>query len=235
MYASGTLSGAAYRIRKFKVGATVTKGTLVAPYSNRYGEVIPCTTTAFADTTGLAISTATYSTTQSDDEGVVQVITNPDLVIRAKVWGEAAAAAFTVGNLLTNTSLSAGGTIVTSAIANDNEQGGTLFCLSGANKGQSRRITDQTNAANTTTVTVPFNSAIAVGDTFLSLPFAIGTNGMAVTLTTNLQHVRADVAVDAGQDVAIHDIYVSTDSPYSPAAPGAEIEFTLVDHHLNTE
>ena len=81
------LSGAAPRMKKLKIGATIaTAGIpLIVDSTNDYGEAIACTTTSMADCLGLGLDTATYTTTQSATmvEGLVTCVINPDLVIKA--------------------------------------------------------------------------------------------------------------------------------------------------------
>ena len=46
---------------------------------------------------------------------------------------------------------------------------GTVWCVSGANLGQERRITSTSSTA--LGVTIPFDNTIAVGDLFIDIPY----------------------------------------------------------------
>lgn len=192
------LSGAAPVIKKFKVGATPNFAVAGAPAvvaATTDAGVVPVTAGTVGITVGLALDTATYTTTQStilaSGDAQVSVVINPDAVVRLRCSGTAAAG----GNLstITNSVASSGGTAVTittgDPIPNSNTKlDGTLICISGANLGLRRRVT--TVSATVYTVLVPFPYAIAVGDQFIVVPYfpggvtATGVNGDNLTFTT---------------------------------------------------
>ena len=163
------LTGGAGVVKKIKLAASVaTAGVPIIGGSGAVAGCIPATATNFTESLGLGLDTGTYTTTQSASmvEGVVSVDIRPDLVIRSLLSGGATEG--TALAVLTNTSASATGVTVTAVNvqASQDQKGGTVWCISGNNVGQSRIITTHTSAT-LVTVTVPFPNAIAVGDTFL--------------------------------------------------------------------
>ena len=181
------------------------------------------TTTAAEDVVGLGIDTSTYSTVQAtlaadvptlslsytglDMGRMVTVSVRPDLIIRSLISG--GATENTALQLLVNTSASAGGTVVTDADVSDNDMtGGLVWCITGANVGHARQIASDTTT--TITVTVPFPRAIAVGDTFLEVPYSgFGTGGADIDgasflqFTTLLNQADASIAAGTGAEVQI--------------------------------
>ncbi|MGH9876292.1 MAG: hypothetical protein ACRD5H_01525 [Nitrososphaerales archaeon] len=211
----------------------------------------PVTTTSFADAVGLGLEAVTYSTTQADlddpaadlnigayrtytglDMGrVITVSIRPDLEIRALASGGATAG--TALPLLTNTTASAGGTLVTDvANAPAADIDGLIWCLSGANVGHARAIAS--NVASTSiTVTVPFPRTIAVNDTFCYVPWnTYGTGAADVDGNGNLHTTtlfdQADALIASGTGGAVVvtrlDLLGRSDS---------KVYFILGDHLLH--
>jgi hypothetical protein len=230
MFAGAHQYGGAPLLKKFKIGASVASAGI--PLIDGTAGVIPCTTTDAADTPGLGLDTATYSTTQATvlaagGEQLVTVSTRADLVLRARISG--AATDGTTAILQTNTTASAGGTVVTDAtnVGTADFSTGSIYCITGANKGQSRIITSFSSATSFT-VTVPFTRAIAVGDTFIALPFAKepGTgcgNIQATTLFT-----EANQAIVSGTGLVVTTVDVEID--YENARNNSFVHFLLADH-----
>jgi hypothetical protein len=135
----------------------------------------------------------------------------PDLIVRALMSGGAAAG--TALTLLSNTAASAGGTVVSDTDVSANDMtGGTLVCISGANVGESRMITAQTVSVSVT-VTVPFPRAIAVGDEFFMIPYALMGDGTATTdgnsnlqTTTLFDQADASIASGTGGQVSLVEL-----------------------------
>src|SRR5690348_15751963 len=158
MIAGGYLSGDAARLKRYKIGSSFSTKGVIAQAGSAAG-IIPATTTSFADSPGLALDTATYTTTQatvlSSGEAMVMVDVHPLLVVRALMCGGATDG--TALTTLTNTSASSGGTVCTDAtnVGTASMATGTLYCTSGNNVGQSRVITTFSSGASET-VTVPF-------------------------------------------------------------------------------
>ena len=194
MKVSGLLSGGAPVLKKFQVDATMANAgvpALVAT-AGEAGVNIP-STTAINDMIGLSVDTATYATAQgtSSPEALVTLIINPDAIIEARL----AAGATSGANLATETvdTASTSGLAVTAGDYNTTDvDEGAIWCISGANVGQIRRITSTSTTA--ATVTVAFANDIAVGDVFTHCNLWPG--GLPTpTLTTDLTEFSAQVAV----------------------------------------
>ena len=213
MFHAGHVSNVgAARLQKLKLGAAITSsGTIaIAGVTTAVG-LIPCTTTSFDNAYGLTNDAATYSSTQGATEGIVTVNTRPDQIIKARMSGSA-----TDGTSLTtlsNTSASAGGTVVTDAdVGSADFDGGLLVCTKGNNVGLSRSVTAHSGGTSAT-VTVPFPRAIAVGDEFYIIHYnwvgtgAAGADGpMAVQTTTLLLEADASIASGTGGAVSVVDL-----------------------------
>lgn len=197
------LSGvAAPHVKKYQVGATLAAGIVaLKPAANGAG-LATSTTTSFADAVGVTIDSATYATAQvsgSTPEATVSVIINDDAVYEALLSGGATEG--TALDLQTVTTASTDGLTVTTAAewSSPEYDEGAVWGYSGANQGgglnggpQLRKITSTSSTAGT--VTVAFRNDIAVGDTFIRVPFW-PSGAATVTTTTALTQVRADVAV----------------------------------------
>ena len=211
MIAAGHLSGGASLLKKLKMGAAIVDpGIILIGGAGTSLGVIPCTATSFASAFGLAQDEATYSSTQGATEGVVTVNVRPDQIIKARMSGTAADGGALVSH--TNTSASAGGTVLTAAIGTHDIDGGLMWCVSGNNVGLSRSITAYSSNASAT-VTVPFPRAIAVGDVFHIIPWnmagtgADGADGCGFVSTTTL-FTEADSirASGTGGEVSVVDL-----------------------------
>ena len=217
MQESGHLCGGAGLHKKFKIGASIVSAGI--PVIDGTAGVIPCTTTDAADTPGLGLDTATYSTTQATvlaagDEAFVTVSIRPDLIIKALMSGGATEG--TALTTLSNTSASAGGTTITDAdVGTATPVTGTVWCVTGNNRGQSRIITTF-NSAQDIVVTVPFTRTIAVGDTFHQCPWAKEPGAGAGNVQTTTLFTQADATIVAGTGLvaAVVDLELkgSTDS-----------------------
>ena len=232
MLVSGHLSGGAGLLKRLKIAETFTLAGIIAQYlaSVAVPGVVNADTTSFADAVGLALDTGVYSTTQGDAEGLITVDIRPDAIIKARISGGAAAG--TVMTTLSNTAASAAGTVVTDAdVGTSTFVYGLLYCLSGANAGQSREVTTFSSGASCT-VTVPFLNDIDVGDEFLWAPYAPW--GAAATYIangnlqagTNLTEADGSIAAGTGAAVAIVEVEFGT-------AAASYVEFILGDHIYN--
>ena len=206
------LGGSAPVLKKVFVGAgtpdfTVAGAPATVALTGSAG-VLPQSAGTLALFAGLALDTATYTTTQATiasngAPGQVTLVVNPDLVIRNRVSGSATAG--TALTTITNSAASTAGTAITittgdAAPNSPTMLDGTVFCTKGANVGLRRKIT--TVSATVCTVVVPFPYTIASGDVFVMLPFAPGAGtvlgGDDLTLTTT----PGTLATEARQDVA---------------------------------
>ena len=230
---AGHWGSQAPRWQKLKLGAAqANAGIVMIGGAGTSVGVIPSTTTSFLAAYGLSEDRGIYSTTQGDTEGLVTVDTNPNLIIRALMSGGAAEG--TVLVTLSNTSASAGGTVIsdTDVLAADAD-GGIIWCISGANVGFSRSITSMT-ASVSATVTVPFPRAIAVGDTFLMIPYnmagtgAAGADGPGFLQTSTLfTQADATIASGTGGEVSVVDLQLN-------GASDSYVLFVLRDHSHNS-
>ena len=209
---------------RYPVRASIaTAGIGVRAVTDAIG-VAPVTTTAAEDVVGLGIDVSTYTSTQAtlladtanpsgsysglDMGRMVTVSVRPDLILRALLCNGATEG--TALQALVNTSASAGGTVVSDTDASANDMtGGTLWCISGANVGHARQIASDV-ASTSVTVTVPFPRTIAVGDTFLEVPYSGFGTGAAdidgsnfMQFTTLLTQADASIGGGTGQEVQV--------------------------------
>ena len=187
------------------------------------------TTTTWTDAVGLALDEATYSTTQGDVEGAVRVHISPTACYKWLVSGGATEG--TAALVLTNSVASATGatvTITTGETAPTNFDEGLLYCTGGANKGLSRKITSVT--ATTAVVTVPFPTDLAVGDTFLMVPWTpFDVAGNNLQFSTLLTQADQSIAVGTGAAVRIVRLHFSPTDPRTDSY----VYGTADDHVLN--
>jgi hypothetical protein len=236
MRVAGHLHGGASDISKFKIGASATFATQGTPAifdpAATLGLIL-ATTTSAVDAAGLALDTGVYSTTQGA-EGTIDVDIRPDLVIEALVSG--AAAEGTALTLLSNTSASSGGTTITDADVGTNDMdGGTVWRYPGeqADGNEHRSITTH-NSATSFVVTVPFSTALAVGDQFLFVPYnktgngAAGEDGCAfMQFTTNITQADGSIAAGTGAEVVVVDLVLR-------GRRNTTVRFKLRDHVYGT-
>ena len=222
------------RVMRYKLGATAVAGLgvphiMVATTCN----VGPCTTTAAADAIGPNVGTSgTYSTTQGDVEGTVEIDINPFCIIECTACGGSTEG--TALSILTNTSASAGGTVLTCTVQSNDLDGGTLWRYVNGIGGESRTITTHTSTTSLT-VTVPFTGSggIAVGDTFLVSPYnmtgkgAAGSDGNSqIQLTTLLTQADFTSASGTGIKANVVDLILN-------GVSNSAVQFTLGDHVFN--
>jgi hypothetical protein len=234
MFTDYHLCGGANLLKTYKLAATVPNAGVPGIVTGTTGNVGIGTTTAFTDTVGLIVDTGTYTTVQATilanvnalvgtGEGLITVSIRPDLVVGALVTG--APTENTAMAILTNTSASAGGTVVTATVQSNSLDGGTIWCIGGNNVGYSRTITTHTSTTSLT-VTVPFPRAIAVGDTFLAMPWNMADTGMDnIAASTLVTQADASIAVGTGGLATVVDQYLR-------GPTDTVIGFTLGDHVL---
>lgn len=203
----GSLLGNTTPLRlKYQMGDNMTNaGVPVLVGGAGQDGVILASTTAAADLVGITIDTDPDGTTvltaqqtgNARVEREVTVIVDPNAVYEARMSGGA-----TEGTALTlhtvDTASSDGTSVETDAsFASPSMDEGSVFCYSGANIGQGRKITSV--SGNHATVTVPFRFDTVVGDTFIKAPYCAAPYGMEdqfVQLTTNLYELNASVTID---------------------------------------
>jgi hypothetical protein len=215
--------------KKFMIGASIA--SVGIPVIDGTAGVIPCTTTDAADTPGLGLDLATYSTTQATvlaagGQALVTVSTNPMLLIKARISGSS-----TEGVAMTtliNTSASAGGTVITDAdVGTATMASGRVWCISGNNVGEFR-VATSFSSATSVTVTVPFSRAIAVGDEFLWTPFTAEPGAGCGNVQTTTLFTEADGSIVAGTGLVVttYDIEMK-------GALDSAVLFQLADHLYN--
>jgi len=154
-------------------------------------------------------NSSTYTTTQATIlangmPGRVQVVlARPfDTLIKGPICYTAYGTAPTV---LTNTTASAGGVLVThagEAITDTADDLCTVYCRTGANRGLYRVVT--TGATGSQTVTIPFPNAIAIGDTFVKVACTLGYGGLNIISTADC--IDGDNALSYYYAVYYHEI-----------------------------
>lgn len=206
-----SLSGAAPLVKKHKIGITIAAiGQPIVNAAAGNAGVVLGTTTSAANAVGASMDAGTYATAQvtgGTPEAMVGVIINPDAVYWMRMSGGA-----TAGTALTTypiTSASAGGTALTTGeswTSPEFDEGMSWF-YTGANVGQSRKITSTSSTAGT--VTVPYNVATVVGDLVMRAPYTIAdVAGNNVQFTSNLLEADASIAVGTGAEMRIVDHFL---------------------------
>lgn len=213
-------------VKKFQFGVTLTTAGIpfTVPASNTAGVVIG-TTTGATDLVGMSIdkgtvlqtglAQSTYTTTQgsgaSSAERVVSLIVNPFAVWAWKMSG--GATSDTALTLRTVTTASSGGTAITTAESWTGTEfdEGVTWCYAGANAGRFRKITSTSATAGT--VTIPFDYATAVGDTFIRAPYW-PMQTVTIQLSTTLEQADASIAVGTGAPFRVVELRLrdSTDA-----------------------
>jgi len=215
MFAAGHLCGGGSVLKRYKIAVTIADaGIPIISVTDPIG-VRPATTTSFAACHGLGLDTDIYAATQAaqvtDGEGLITVSVRPDLIVKALASG--GPTENTTLAVMSNTAASTDGLTVTATNVNDGDlTGGTVWCISGANVGQSRHIASDT-ASTSIVVTVAFANDIAVGDTFLEVPWSnVGTGGADIDGNADLQtstlftQADAEIASGTGGDVSVVDL-----------------------------
>ena len=164
------------------------------------------------DVVGVTLDTGVYTTTPTatTPEGLITVVINPDAVYRMHMASNGTAG--TQLTLTTNATANSGGTAVVSTSGDPDPNSpdmieGTMICVSGANKGQTRTLT--TTVTNTATTTVAFLNAIAVGDEFIMVPWNLTSSlNNTARLTTNFAEVVQSTAGGVGVAFGLTDLEI---------------------------
>jgi hypothetical protein len=193
----------------FLASASLVAGQVVvreATASNA-GEAATCaSTTSVLNTLGIATDAVTYTIllgaepNEITQANIVRLIAGPFEVYRFKIAGTSTAGAAlgtaTPANILTNTTASATGIVVTSAgVGTIDMSGGLIKGRTGNNVGAVRKMASHSNNTSTT-VTMGFSYALAVGDTFIRVPFS--RSGVAIQLTGNFVEANGVIATGTG-------------------------------------
>lgn len=181
--------------KKLKADASFANAGV--PTINGVSGPIPATTTDFADSLGLALDTVTYSASPTV-ESLITVNIRPDAVLKALM-----SAGATEGTALTQhtntTQDTTKDTISATSVGANDMTSGTVWCIKGANLGQSRVVSADTSATSIE-VTVDFLNTIEVGDVYLVCPWNPQgvTDGQEVQTTTLITQADAIIASGTG-------------------------------------
>lgn len=228
------LSGGAPIVKRCKIAATMSTAGIPVELAvaGEAGINLPGTTQTWTDAVGVTLDTGTYSTTQGDAEGLVSVIINPQAVYRLLMVQNGAGDQLT---LTTNSAVSAAGTVITittgdPAPNSPTHDEGMALCVTGANVGQTRKITSV--AATTATVTVPFLNDLAVGDVFIHVPWSpwdVTNNNLEVSNTQ--QSAQVETATGTGQPWRVIDLDFDVSSQTN-ARRNSHVHAIMEDHIL---
>lgn len=216
---------------RLKLGATTAVGAPVIDNAAGGAGVGQASTTSWANAVGLTLDAGTYSTTQGDAEGAARVIISPMAVYKWRIAGSATASA--QAQIVTNSSASTTGATITITSGDQDPSSptmdeGTAYCISGANAGQSRKITSVTST--TAVVTVPFTNDLAVGDVFMLVPWTpFDVAGNNLQFTSDLLEANQTIAVGTGAAVRIVALSIN---PHA-ARTDSYVLGTADDHVLN--
>jgi hypothetical protein len=205
MKAAAYLSGGSAVMKSYQVSATVSNTgiPLTASTGDEAGIVVPASGTDASDMVGLNYDTVTYVTAQQTDgtspERKVRMDIRPDIIINSRMSGGATSG--TAIPLLTETVADTNGTVITCGDAATPEtDGGSLFCYSGANAGQIRKVT--TSSSTAYTVLVAFDNDTIVGDDFFRIPFWV-MDSAADTVDMTSDFTEIDLSTAIGSDNAL--------------------------------
>jgi hypothetical protein len=189
------IGGGAPLVLPLMIGGTIVAGSPVVGALDGDAGALAITNAAFANILGVSLEAVTHVTAQqadnSDSARFAKCVCNPDAVFKAKFSG-ALTPDEPLPVLTVDTADSAGTSVET-----DTDTGlwdnGTVWGLSGANKGRVRKVDEE--AGNHISVLVPFE-AIAVGDTFLATPWFVGGPNLTAELTEpGLGQLSANTAI----------------------------------------
>ncbi len=205
------LSGGAPLKMGFQINETLSTAGIpvLAPGGNNAGVQIS-TVASWANAVGVTLDTATYVAAQQTDgtsaEREVDVIISPTAVFRVLLSGGAtentALPLFTVSTVSTDGLAVTTGDDFTGAPSFDES---VIWCYSGANVGQKRKITSTSTTA--ATVTVPFDFDTVVGDEFMRAPYwFLDDTGNNIQTTTLLTQADTTITVGTGGAAKIIDM-----------------------------
>jgi hypothetical protein len=243
MIAEPLYANAGGMLGRFRIEATSVAGAVLIRNANAAtaGEVEDPTTTGAADYMGLAIDTVAYGTVQAafdgfpgyrqtGEEGTVGILFDPFQLIKSRVAGGATAGTALNGtapaNIQTNTVADPTGLIITAAeVGTVDMDGGLVIGRTGNNGGVVKRLTTHTNSVDNRVIE-PFPRTIAVGDTFIRVPFS--KSALTVQLTaTVFTEVDGTIAYGTGAPFGVLDVAfdIVDDEVY--------VRMMARDHYLN--
>lgn len=213
-----SFSGGAPVIKKYRVasGSTANAGGYVSEIVAGGSGVVLGTTTTVANVVGHTLDAATGSTAPSSDTTpVTSVVINPDavyrlLIVKGATGGQIDILTESAGGSKTVNTITTGETAPNSPTMDE----GTIVCISGANKGQIRKITS-VGATAATTVEGWINNN-ASGDIMILLPWTpADTAANNINLTTDLTAARADIAVGTGADMRTIELSIDNSDVFN--------------------
>lgn len=205
------LFGGAALPMKFKIGAAfATAGVpAVQAWTAPDNGIRPMQGAILAtDYIGVTLDTAAVTDVLGTAESLITVVISPDAVLKARMANSAVSGTqlVTTTNSVTDT-LGTTVTITTGDPAPNSPDlaQGTLACISGANKGQYKKLI--TTTATTALSTSPFLNVIGNGDQFVIVPWFMMSNGGSdnVQVTTDLTEARQDIAAGTGIPSEIYE------------------------------
>jgi len=198
---AGRIGGGFPWIESVRIGETVIAGVPIkGALDGASGALDVENTTNFIDIIGVTQEAVTYVTAQqtdgSDADRTVKTIINPDAVYKAKLSGGSSNDT-ALGVATVDTADSTGLSVETDVTMTIYDNG-TIWGLTGANKGRVRKI-DEISGAHAS-VLVPFEGT-AVGDTFLVSPLHQFGPLQTIEFTTDISQINN--AADPASNVPI--------------------------------
>lgn len=209
-------------LRKLRIGATVISGQLVGmDATSQLGNITdPSAADTLPRAVGVTLEGGTYAASTPVD---VLTCISPLAVYKAKATnGTTNDTALTV-HTGTGTSKTV---IAASTVPNVDMSNGTIFCISGANKGKWCIIDTFSNGVSIT-ATNGFENAPVAGDKFVEVPWSLGELDVSLSSTFD-QANGGTVAAGTGIDAGIWDVTCD-----NAAAPTVFVYFSLNDHFAN--
>lgn len=205
----GTLVGSKDFGLDFLLNAAVVAGQVLTRVVTQSGtgEVKdPASTTSVIDMVGIADAAATYNTSPTAEPSnitqvnLVRVLCNPFGIVRFQIMGGTtdgtalAPSTATPANILSNDTADTAApyaTITDTAVGTIDMVGGIVKGRTGNNVGAIRKLITHTNNVSTV-VGIGFVNTLAVGDTFIRVPFSRASDNL--TLTSNFVNANGIVA-----------------------------------------
>jgi hypothetical protein len=246
-------SGGGFFPQDFKIGATTVSGATAMRQSTASdpGECVVGGTGQSANFTnmlGLFAESITYTAAPSSGadqaiprvtgiEGVVRIVTHPFAMLEFRIAGGVtsglALATTTPANILTNTAADATKLVIAAAeVGTISMVGGLIKGRTGANKGQTRRMTSASSGVSTS-VTVAFLNTIGVNDTFIRVPFSKA--GVSMQLTTALDEINGIIATATNLgEASVYKVKIGVDDQSTGGDPAKDVVlvYVLMRNHM---
>lgn len=243
MWNSGDFGGSPTPTRKFRIGASVSKGQVVVKQTTGLGTIgDPASVNDYTEAIGIAYEDGTYAA--SSPGVLVKASYSPLQLFQGLVSGGTSAdTAWTTAVLLTQDTASTT-VLADTAVADLDYIAGVLVSLAGATKGEIRGITGQSDNTSTT-VTVPFSANIAIGGTALRT-YDTGVQGIELTtdfcqfnglLASGEALITTALGDSCTVEVYIDDHAISETTKInikSATAPKVVFECIFTDHAFNS-